>query len=104
MQDRTPYAPSKINKPGGAKDTQLDGLIDSLLRETDQAKAVKLTHDIERYMAIQMYTIPYSYKVRGLSLTWPWVGNAGVYRPWAVTSEPTDINPYLWFDKSKKPS
>src|SRR5262249_28595804 len=104
VQDRSPYAPAKIGKPGGPKDTQLDGLIDSLLRETDRQKAVKLVQDIQRYLSTVLYTIPYNYKVRSLTLTWPWVGNAGVYRGWAVTSSPTDIYPNLWFDKSKKPS
>ena len=104
VQDRTPVAPAKINKPGGARDTQLDSLIDALLRETNQPKAVKLTHDIQRHLADQMYTVPFSYKAKNLSLTYPWVGNAGVYKAWVVTSAPTDSYPNLWFDKAKKPS
>ena len=31
VQDRSPFAPSKIGRPAGQKDTQLDGLIESLL-------------------------------------------------------------------------
>jgi len=104
VQDRSSYAPNKINKPGGQKDERLDGMIDALLRETDRQKAVKQAQDIQRYLMTVLYTIPYNYKIRVLTLTWPWVGNAGVYRPWVVSSDPTDIYPYLWFDKSKKPS
>jgi ABC-type transport system substrate-binding protein len=104
-QDRSPYAPTKINKPaGGPKDTTLDGLIDSLLREQDRAKAVSLAHDVQRHLSKVLYTIPFYHKVRGLSLTWPWVGNAGVYQGYAVTSGPTDTYPYLWYDASKKTS
>lgn len=103
VQDRSPFAPSKINKPaGGPRDTELDGLIEKLLREQDRTKAVQHAHDIQRYLTKVLYTIPYSYKVRGLSLTWPWVGNAGVYQGYAVTSGPTDIWPHLWYDESRR--
>ncbi|HXH23108.1 MAG TPA: ABC transporter substrate-binding protein [Dehalococcoidia bacterium] len=106
-QDRTPYAPLHIPNPpkqGGQKDTTLDGLIDRLLREPDLKKQVGLAHDIQRHLGKTLYTIPFAYKTRGLSLTWPWVGNAGVYRGWVITSPPTDTLPYLWYDASKRTS
>jgi peptide/nickel transport system substrate-binding protein len=105
VQDRSPFAPSKIGKPPAAdRDTTLDGLIEKLLRERDRNKAVEDAHEIQRYLTKVLYTIPYSYKIRGLSLTWPWVGNAGVYQGYAVTSAPTDTLPFLWYDASKKPA
>jgi len=102
VQDRSPFAPSKIDKPAGPRDTQLDGLIDKLLREPDHTKAVQAAQDIQRYLTKVLYTIPFSYKIRGLSLTWPWVGNAGVYQQWVVNSAPTDSLPLLWYDETKK--
>ncbi len=102
-QDRSPYAPAKINKPpAAARDTQLDGLIEKLLRETDHTKGVALAHDIQRYLTKVMYTIPFSYKTRSLSLTHPWVGNAGVYNSWVSSVGATDTLPFLWYDASKR--
>ena len=104
-QDRSPFAPTKINKPaGGPKDETLDSLIQRLLGEQDRTRAVSLAHDIQRHLTKVLYTIPFYHKVRGLSLTWPWVGNAGVYQGYAVTSSQTDTWPYLWYDASKKTS
>jgi ABC-type transport system substrate-binding protein len=104
VQDRSPFAPSKL--PGvqapAPRDTVLDGLIEKLLREPDQEKAVAAAHDVQRHLTKVLYTIPFSYKIRGLSLTQPWVGNTGVHQGYAVTSSPTDIYPYLWYDASKR--
>ncbi len=49
-----------------------------------------------------MYTIPFYYKTRALSPIWPWVGNAGVYRPWVSNVVQTDTYPFLWYDDTKK--
>jgi ABC-type transport system substrate-binding protein len=102
VQDRSPYAPSKIGQPAAPKDTELDGLIEKLLREPDHNKSVQAAWDVQKYLTKVLYTIPFSYKARSLSLTWPFVGNAGVYQGYAVTSGPTDLWPYLWYDASKK--
>jgi peptide/nickel transport system substrate-binding protein len=104
VQDRSPYAPAKINQPAAPKDTQLDSLIEKLLKEPDHVKSVQAAWDVQKYLSKVLYTIPFAYKIRGLSLTWPWVGNAGVYQGYAVTSSPTDTWPYLWYDASKKTS
>ena len=104
VQDRSPFAPSKIGKPAGQKDTQLDGLVESLLRESDLQKAVATSHSIEKYLGSQMYTIPFSYKARGLNLYWPWVGDVTLYHPWPVYIAANDIYPFYWYDASKKKS
>ncbi len=102
-QDRSPYAPTKIGKPAaGDKDTVLDGLIEKLLREPDHNKGVDLAHQIQQYLAKVMYTIPFSYKTRSLTLAWPWVGNSGVYRPWVSNVVQTDTYPFIWYDDTKK--
>jgi len=102
-QDRSPYAPTKIQKPAAqAKDTTLDGMIEKLLHEPDHNKGVEQVKDIQRYLTKVLYTIPFSYKTRSLSLAQPWLGNAGVYRPWVSVVSPTDTYPYLWYDESKK--
>ncbi|HZU76306.1 MAG TPA: ABC transporter substrate-binding protein [Dehalococcoidia bacterium] len=105
VQDRTPYAPAAINKPAGPKDTQLDGLIQSLLQESDLQKAIAITHNIEKYLGGVLYTIPFSYKARGLALYQPWVGDVTLYHPWVGASVPAvDYYPLWWFDASKKKS
>lgn len=102
-QDRSPFAPSKIGRPAGPRDARLDSLIESLLRETDLNRAIRASHDIQRHLADVMYTVPFSYKARGLGAAWPWVGNWGAYRGWVINSSPTDIYPYYWYDESKRP-
>ncbi len=102
-QDRSPFAPSKIGKPAAAgKDSVLDGMIEKLLREPDHAKGVEQVKEIQRYLTKVLYTIPFSYKTRSLSLAWPFVANAGVYRPWVSSVTPTDTLPFLWYDATKK--
>jgi peptide/nickel transport system substrate-binding protein len=104
-QDRSPYAPAKIGQPpGGPRDTVLDGKIEALLRESNLDRAVSQTHDIMKHLASVMYTVPFSYKARGLGAAWPWVGNWGAYRGWVITSAPTDIYPFYWYDQSKRRS
>ncbi len=106
VQDRTMTAPTHARsgaKPAaGPKDEKLDGMIQSLLLETDQKKAVSQAHEIQRYLSTQMYVIPFYFKSRGLGLAQPWIGNYGVYRPYAVSWVATDVYPFYWFDQSKK--
>jgi ABC-type transport system substrate-binding protein len=98
-QDRSPYAPTKINKPaGGPKDETLDGLIQKLLGEQDRAKAVSLAHDIQRHLTKVLYTIPFYHKVRGLSLTWPWVRTPACIR----LQSSADGRQRPWYDASKR--
>lgn len=104
VQDRSPFAPSKIGKPAGPKDTKLDGLLESLQRESNLQKAVSITHDIEKYLGSQLYTIPFNYKVKPVNLYWPWVGDVSRYHAWPVSIAAVDLYPNWWFDASKKKS
>lgn len=100
MQDRSPYAPTRNNKLGGQKDSQLDGLIQSLLQESDLQKAI--AHNIEKYLGTQLFTIAFSHKARGLALIWPQVGDFSLYHPWPVSIAAVDYYPNWWYDASKK--
>lgn len=50
-----------------------------------------------------MTTVSFPGQAETFSLSWPWFGNFGVYRPWISTdnyaADETLI--YNWFDKSK---
>jgi ABC-type transport system substrate-binding protein len=93
---------SATRTPAG-KAPELDSLVDKQLRELDRRKRIELTHDIEQYLATHQIAVSYGYQAQSYGLTWPWVGNAGVYRAWVVGADAAEITPFLWFDASKKP-
>jgi hypothetical protein len=52
-------------------------------------------------MATQMDIIPFPGYAPPFVLVWPWIGNYGWYRNYGSYTEPQDIYPFWWFDKSK---
>ncbi len=88
--------------PGG--DPQLSKMIEAQLVEFDRSKRVGLFQNIQKYMAKTMPVVPYRVDSPGFSLSWPWVGNAGVYRKYnpSLSAEPTETYINLWYDKSRR--
>jgi ABC-type transport system substrate-binding protein len=87
----------------GSPDTRLDALIDRQRQELDDAKRTAILKEIQQYLAVQMHVIPVGGQSPPYTLTWPWVGNAGVYKPWAEDSSRDTVETSLWFDRSKHP-
>jgi len=55
-------------------------------------------------MAKRAYSIPNQpFSVLGFSVTWPVVGNFGVYRGWPGGSAVTESQLNLWLDQTKAP-
>jgi hypothetical protein len=51
-----------------------------------------------------MYDSPVSGQALGYGLSWPWIGNAGVYNTWALDTAAQETTVYMWYDKSKRQS
>ncbi len=82
-------------------DAQSDALIEKQNQELDNDKRVGILKDWQRYMATQMDIIPFPGYAPPFVLVWPWIGNYGWYRNYGSYTEPQDIYPFWWFDKSK---
>jgi ABC-type transport system substrate-binding protein len=94
---------SKGSRLHVAPDAELDSMIDRQRRELDRTKRIQMTHDIQRFLARQMYTVPWGGVTTPLTLTWPWLNHVGVYRSYP-NSTGTNLQESLvqyWIDQSK---
>jgi ABC-type transport system substrate-binding protein len=94
---------SKGSRLHVAPDAELDRMIDQQRRELDRPKRIQMIHEVQRYLARQMYTVPWGGVITPLTLTWPWVRNLGVYRSYP-NSTGTSLQESLihfWIDQTK---
>jgi peptide/nickel transport system substrate-binding protein len=84
-------------------DAEVDRLIEQQRRELDRTKRIQIVHDIQRYLATRMSTVPWGGVITPLTLSWPWLQNIGVYRSYA-NSTGTNLQEGLlhyWIDQTK---
>jgi ABC-type transport system substrate-binding protein len=92
-----------VDAPPFSAEPDVDKLISDMKLEFDAKKLIEMQKEFQRFMAKRMRMILDPGNVPSLSLTWPWVGNAGVYRPYdSWAGQGTEHTPYLWHDASKK--
>ena len=83
-------------------DSQLNSMIEASTREFDTEKQTGLIKDVQKYLAKTMAPVPVAVNYQPFSLTWPFVGNAGVFRHDQQTLyDSPDSEIHLWYDRSK---
>lgn len=91
-----------IDQPPFSPEPDVDKMIDDMRFEFDQEKLSAMMKEFQRLMAKRQRLFLEPGSVPGLSLTWPWVGNAGVYRGFDQFGVGTEVTPHLWYDQSKR--
>jgi ABC-type transport system substrate-binding protein len=85
-------------------DPTVTGIIEKMRQEFDVAKRKDLAKQYQQYMADAMYAIPFPGQAAPFALSWPALGNSGVYN---VGGEGygagTETVPFLWLDVTKPP-
>jgi ABC-type transport system substrate-binding protein len=94
--------------PNGANpmagDPDINNLVESIRREPDQARQQGLTLEFAQAMARKAYDIPVlPFAPTHYSLSWPVIGNLGVYRSWPGGSLNVESNINLWIDRTQPP-
>jgi ABC-type transport system substrate-binding protein len=84
-------------------DPKINDMIDKLRAEFDRSKQVEQTHDLIRYFTGQSYYIPRAATVKPLTLTWPVLGNFGVFQPSPGENQWSERNVHWWIDPTKAP-
>lgn len=95
------FDPSGTNPKAG--DPQVTKMAEDIRLEFDDAKRREIAKSFQRYMAKTMYLVPFPGQAAGFGLTWPAVGNTGVYQSGSAYSYGTETLIHLWLDKSKPP-
>ena len=80
----------------------LEKMIADQRKELDAKKRQTIIHEMQRYVAKEMYYLMEPGEALGFSLAWPWLGNFGVYRSWTGGAASTEVEPYYWIDESKR--
>jgi peptide/nickel transport system substrate-binding protein len=85
-------------------DPKLNQMIEAARKEFDTEKQIDMVHDILRYAAGQVYSIPPRPANLGIVACWPVIGNHGLYRT-QTGGSPTNESyvPYWWIDTTKPP-
>ncbi len=95
--------------PEGGTDARLgdpenNALIEKIMAEFDHDRQITLVQDFQRLMAKKVYRIPDgAYSVLGFSVTWPVIGNLGVYRTWQGGVPAVETALHYWVDDTKAP-
>jgi ABC-type transport system substrate-binding protein len=82
-------------------DREFDRLIENIRNETDGNKRTERIKEYQRYAANKMLYVSWTGAATGFNLTWPWVGNNGVYRTSSQMANPTELLIYTWLDTTK---
>jgi ABC-type transport system substrate-binding protein len=93
--------------PSGLEGTsKLTDMVTQQRKENDPEKRATIIKDIQRYLAGNMLDVQFAGAALGFGLSWPWIGNWGVFNAWNAgggsDGGPQETTPYLWFDKTKK--
>jgi len=85
-------------------DPEFNRMLETLRREPDAARAQAQTLDFARAIAAKAYDVPVlPFAPSHYSLSWPVIGNLGVYRGWPGGATATETNINLWVDRSQPP-
>jgi ABC-type transport system substrate-binding protein len=84
-------------------DPKLNDMIDKMRAEFDRNKQLDLSHEIQRYFTGQSYYIPRAATVKPLTLTWPALGNMGVFQASPGENQWAERNVHWWVDQTKPP-
>jgi peptide/nickel transport system substrate-binding protein len=84
-------------------DPKINEMIDRLRGEFDRAKQVEQTHDLIRYFTGQSYYVPRAATVKPMTLTWPALGNMGVFQASPGENQWAERNLHWWIDPTKAP-
>jgi ABC-type transport system substrate-binding protein len=92
-------APGTAHYPEGIFDA-LVARVNTITKEFDSAKRQQMVKDFEKAAAAEMPCLPLGSSGAVFGLTWPWVAQAAVLKPWPgdqVASRSTVYSNY-WFD------
>ncbi|HLF78722.1 MAG TPA: ABC transporter substrate-binding protein [Dehalococcoidia bacterium] len=85
-------------------DPDLNRMLEEMRREFDIKKQQTFALDIARFVARKAYVIPMlPFAALNYSLSWPVMGNLGVFRGWPGGSAPTETALHHWLDTTKAP-
>jgi peptide/nickel transport system substrate-binding protein len=95
---------SPDGKNAKAGDPKLNQMIETARKEFDTKRQIALVHDILRYAAGQVYSIPPRPAGLGIIAYWPVIANYGLYRT-QTGGSPTNESyvPFWWIDQTKPP-
>jgi ABC-type transport system substrate-binding protein len=95
-------------------DPKSNELIEKMLVETDRRRQESIVHEYIRYFTDQAYAVPRPGQTKGLSLTWPVIGNEGVWNtvgtaaspglPFGPGNEHVESRINWWYDASQPPA
>jgi ABC-type transport system substrate-binding protein len=92
-----------IDQPPFKPEPDVDDMIIKMTQEFDNNKIKTMLAELQRLLAKRQRTIPEPGDAPGLSVTWPWVGNALSYRGYdQFAGNGAERMPYLWVDESKR--
>jgi ABC-type transport system substrate-binding protein len=92
---------SKGSKPKfNFRDEGAEALILKQRGEIDPAKRKQLQLETLKYMEGKQYFVPFDGEALDFELSWPFMGNTGVYTQWATPWQ--ESYTYRWFDESQK--
>jgi hypothetical protein len=78
--------------------------MDAIRKEGDMARQQQLTLEFAQLMARKAYEIPVlPFAPTHYGLSWPVIGNLGVYRGWPGGASNAEANLNLWIDQSQAP-
>jgi len=95
------FDPSGKNPTAG--DPEVTKLTEEIKREFDTDKRKDIARRYQQYMAKAMYSVPFPGQSAGFSLTWPVVGNAGVFNSGSNYGGGTETAVHVWLDRTKPP-
>ncbi len=95
--------------PEGGTDARLgdpenNSMIEKIMAEFDHDKQIALVQEFQKMMAKKVYRIPDgSYSALGFSLSWPVIGNYGLYRTWQGGVPPVETSLHWWVNDTMAP-
>jgi ABC-type transport system substrate-binding protein len=84
-------------------DPEITSLIEKWLVEFDPKRSQQLAHEYQRLSAVKAYSPPEAVDSPGFSLTWPVVGNLGVYTAYSSGNPLAEGDLHNWIDDSMPP-
>ena len=84
-------------------DPRLNDMVDKVKVEFDMKKQQDMVHEVIRYVAQKAYNVPATYARLAFDLSWPVIGNYGVYRTYNSGSTVGESRLNWWIDDTKAP-
>jgi hypothetical protein len=84
-------------------DPKVNDTIQKIKLETNKQRKQAMVHDLNRYFSGQVYQIPRQGQVKALTLSWPVIGNMGVYTRPLNGNIQTEEALHWWLDDTKPP-